>query len=46
MPHAYFETAGVIITLVLLHITCESWQTISNTRPDEMLDNHDAHGTP
>ena len=32
---------GLIITLVILHITWESWQTISNTDPGEMLDAHD-----
>ena len=29
---------GLIITLVILHITWESWQTISSTDPGEMLD--------
>jgi cation diffusion facilitator family transporter len=29
---------GLIITLVILHITWESWQTISKTEPGEMLD--------
>ena len=28
---------GLIITLVILHITWESWQTISKTNPGEML---------
>jgi cation diffusion facilitator family transporter len=37
---------GLIITLVILHITWESWQTISNTNPGEMLDNHEPHGAP
>jgi divalent metal cation (Fe/Co/Zn/Cd) transporter len=32
---------GLVITLVILHITWESWQTISNTDPGEMLDEHD-----
>jgi cation diffusion facilitator family transporter len=30
---------GLIITLVILHITWESWQTISKTQPGEILDN-------
>src|SRR5882724_2121161 len=30
---------GLVITLVILNITWESWQTISNARPGEMLDN-------
>ncbi|MHB8659528.1 MAG: cation diffusion facilitator family transporter [Solirubrobacteraceae bacterium] len=34
---------GLVITLVILHITWESWQTISNTNPGEMLDEHDEH---
>jgi len=29
---------GLIITLVILHITWESWQTISKSEPGEMLD--------
>jgi cation diffusion facilitator family transporter len=32
---------GLIITLVILHITWESWQTISKTEPGEMLEEHD-----
>jgi hypothetical protein len=32
---------GLVITLVILHITWESWQTISKTDPGEMLDEHD-----
>ena len=32
---------GLIITLVILHITWESWQTISKTEPGEMLDDTD-----
>jgi cation diffusion facilitator family transporter len=32
---------GLIITLVILHITWESWQTISKTGPGEMLDHAD-----
>jgi cation diffusion facilitator family transporter len=32
---------GLIITLVILHITWESWQTISQTEPVEMLDHTD-----
>lgn len=31
---------GLVITLVILHITWESWQTISKTDPGEMLDEH------
>jgi cation diffusion facilitator family transporter len=34
---------GLAITLVILHITWESWQTISKTQPGEMLDEHEAH---
>jgi cation diffusion facilitator family transporter len=34
---------GLVITLVILQITWESWQTISNTNPGEMLDEHDGH---
>jgi cation diffusion facilitator family transporter len=30
---------GLVITLVILRITWESWQTISMTEPGEMLDN-------
>jgi len=29
---------GLIITLVILHITWKSWQTISKTEPGEMFD--------
>ena len=32
---------GLLITLVILHITWESWQTISSTDPGEMLDEHE-----
>jgi cation diffusion facilitator family transporter len=32
---------GLIITLVILHITWESWQTISKTEPGEMFDRTD-----
>ena len=32
---------GLIITLVILRITWESWQTISSTDPGEMLDDHE-----
>jgi cation diffusion facilitator family transporter len=32
---------GLIITLVILDITWESWQTISKTEPGEMLDDPD-----
>jgi len=31
----------LIITLVIVHITWESWQTISKTEPGEMLDHTD-----
>ena len=31
---------GLVITLVILRITWESWQTISKTDPGEMLDDH------
>ncbi len=34
---------GLVITLVILHITWESWQTISNSDPGEMLDEDDRH---
>ncbi len=29
---------GLVITIVILHITWESWQTISNTNPGDILD--------
>jgi len=29
---------GLMITLVILHISWESWQTISHTEPGDMLD--------
>jgi hypothetical protein len=29
---------GLAITLVILHITWESWQTILSTEPGEMLE--------
>jgi cation diffusion facilitator family transporter len=32
---------GLVITVVILRITWESWQTISSTDPGEMLDEHD-----
>jgi cation diffusion facilitator family transporter len=32
---------GLVITLVILQITWESWRTISSTDPGEMLDEHD-----
>ena len=32
---------GLVITLVILHITWESWQTISKIEPGEMLDHTD-----
>jgi cation diffusion facilitator family transporter len=32
---------GLLITLVILRITWESWQTISKTEPGEMLDEHE-----
>ena len=32
---------GLIITLVILHITWKSWQTISKTEPGEMFDDTD-----
>jgi cation diffusion facilitator family transporter len=32
---------GLVITLVILRITWESWQTISKTEPGEMLDHDD-----
>jgi divalent metal cation (Fe/Co/Zn/Cd) transporter len=35
---------GLLITLTILHITWESWQTISTTQPGEMLDDDDAAG--
>ena len=31
---------GLIITLVILHVTWEAWQTISKTEPGEMLEHH------
>ena len=33
---------GLVITVVILRITWESWQTISKTDPGEMLDEHEA----
>jgi cation diffusion facilitator family transporter len=33
---------GLVITVVILHITWESWQTISTTDPGEMLDDPEA----
>jgi cation diffusion facilitator family transporter len=33
---------GLIITAVILHITWESWHTISTTDPGDMLHEHDA----
>jgi cation diffusion facilitator family transporter len=32
---------GLVITLVILQITWESWRTISSTDPGEMLDEHE-----
>jgi cation diffusion facilitator family transporter len=32
---------GLVITLVILRITWQSWQTISSTDPGEMLDEHE-----
>jgi cation diffusion facilitator family transporter len=32
---------GLVITLVILHITWESWHTVSRTDPGEMLDEHE-----
>jgi len=34
---------GLMITLVILQITWQSWQTISSSDPGEMLDDHDEH---
>jgi cation diffusion facilitator family transporter len=34
---------GLLITLVILHITWESWTTISSTEPGEMLDEQEKH---
>ena len=31
---------GLVITLVILRITWQSWQTVSRTEPGEMLDAH------
>ena len=31
---------GLVITLVILNITWESWHTVSKTDPGEMLDEH------
>ena len=33
---------GLVITLVILRITWQSWRTISTTDPGEMLDEHEA----
>jgi divalent metal cation (Fe/Co/Zn/Cd) transporter len=32
---------GLVITLVILQITWESWHTVSRTDPGEMLDEHE-----
>ena len=32
---------GLLITLVILRITWESWTTISSTEPGEMLEKHE-----
>src|SRR5882724_12690868 len=32
---------GLVITLVILHITWESWHTVSRTDPGEILDEHE-----
>jgi cation diffusion facilitator family transporter len=34
---------GLVITLVILKITWDSWRTVSSTDPGEMLDEHHAH---
>ena len=34
---------GLVITAVILHITWESWHTVSETEPGEMLDGHQEH---
>jgi Co/Zn/Cd efflux system component len=34
---------GLVITAVILHITWESWHTVSETDPGEMLDQHHDH---
>jgi cation diffusion facilitator family transporter len=34
---------GLIITVVILRITWDSWRTISTTDPGEMLDEHHSH---
>jgi len=34
---------GLMITVVILQITWQSWQTISSSDPGEMLDDHDEH---
>ena len=34
---------GLVITAVILHITWESWHTVSETEPGEMLDVHQEH---
>jgi cation diffusion facilitator family transporter len=34
---------GLIITLVIVRITWQSWRTVSTTDPGEMVDDHDHH---
>jgi hypothetical protein len=34
---------GLIITAVILRITWESWHTVAQTDPGEMLDEHHDH---
>jgi len=34
---------GLVITVVILRITWESWQTISNSDPGEMVDDREGH---
>jgi cation diffusion facilitator family transporter len=34
---------GLVITAVILHITWESWHTVSTTDPGEILDEHEEH---
>ena len=37
---------GLLITLVILRITWESWTTIRSSQPGEMLDEQDTHRGP
>jgi len=36
-----FVTVGIVITLVIMRITWQSWRTVSTTDPGEMIDTHE-----